>query len=209
MKKATYFLVYAATAVIGIVLLIFSREPLESPDPASLKNAVMAIGIVFIAAGLLNFIFSTRKVTDSEGSAVTRPWYLTAMSVASAFWGILLVAMSSTFTYTLAVTLGVSLIIAAIAQVIWIIGTSKPYGTSVWWYIVPVFVFGAGIIDITLINDYTDLAKSGATACIISGILLLFFAVNGVASLKRRRKAGGHSSKTEVSGNDTGNTTAA
>jgi uncharacterized membrane protein HdeD (DUF308 family) len=189
MKKATYSIVYAATLIIGVLLLVFSREPLTTPDPTSLRSIVVASGIVFIVIGIINFIFSLRKKATKYGVVKTRPWYVTAMAIAALFWGVLMIVMSRAFTTTLAVTLGVSLILAAIAQIIWIASTSRTSGVSGWWFVVPFAVLCAGIVDITLVNDFDNIDRSSATACVVSGILLLCYAVNGFVSLKNIRKA--------------------
>lgn len=189
MRKATYSIVYAATLILGVLLLIFSREPLTTLSPVSLRATVMAAGIVFIVIGIINFIFSLRKKATKYGVVKTRPWYVTAMAIAALFWGVLMIAMSRAFTTTLAVTLGVSLILAAIAQIIWIASTTRTSGVSGWWFVVPFCVLGAGIVDITLVNDFDNIDQSSSTACIVSGILLLCYAVNGFVSLKNIRKA--------------------
>lgn len=188
MKKATYFIVYTATLVIGVLLLIFSQEPMTRTDPVSLRTVVIASGIVYIAIGIISFLFSLRKKETPEGVIKTRPWYLTAMSIAAIFWGILIIVMSRPMTTTLAVTLGISLIIASFAQVIWIAGTTHTSGVSGWWYIIPFCVLGAGIIDITLVNDYANAGKSSSVACILSGILLLCYSLNGFISLKNLKR---------------------
>lgn len=187
MKKATYSIVYAATLVIGVLLLIYSQEPLTRPEPLTLRNVIIASGIVYIAIGIINFIFSLRMKDSAYGPVRTRPWYLTAMSIASVFWGILMVSLSASMTATLAITLGVSLIIAAFAQAMWIAGTTRTSGVSGWWYVIPACVLGAGIVDITLVNDNARLGQSSSTACIISGILLLCYSVNGFISLRNLR----------------------
>lgn len=188
MKKATYFIVYTATLVIGVLLLIFSQEPMTRTDPVSLHTVVIASGIVYIAIGIISFLFSLRKKETPEGIIKTRPWYLTAMSIAAIFWGILIVVMSRPMTTTLAITLGISLIIASFAQVIWIAGTTHTSGVSGWWYIIPFCALGAGIIDITLVNDYANTGKSSSVACILSGILLLCYSLNGFISLKNLKR---------------------
>ena len=157
-------------------------------DPVSLRTVVIASGIVYIAIGIISFLFSLRKKETPEGVIKTRPWYLTAMSIAAIFWGILIIVMSRPMTTTLAVTLGISLIIASFAQVIWIAGTTHTSGVSGWWYIIPFCVLGAGIIDITLVNDYANAGKSSSVACILSGILLLCYSLNGFISLKNLKR---------------------
>lgn len=66
MKKATYFIVYTATLVIGVLLLIFSQEPMTRTDPVSLRTVVIASGIVYIAIGIISFLFSLRKKRNSR-----------------------------------------------------------------------------------------------------------------------------------------------
>lgn len=188
MKKATYFIVYLAALVIGILLLIGNQAPMEETIPASMRGIVIASGIVFIFGGAVNLVYSMRPKYDAEGVMVSRPWYLTVMAIAALFWGILLVCLSGSFTYNFAVTSGVSLILAGLASVMWIVGARRPYGAAGWWYIAPLCTIGAGIIDITLINDYANLAQSSSTAAILSGILLLCLGVNGFISLNSRKR---------------------
>lgn len=186
MKKATYFVSYVAALVIGVLLLVFSHQNLVSEIPSTLRGVVVAGGIMFTVAGAIMLMYSMRPKYDAEGVPANRPWYQTAMSIATIFWGILLITLSGTFTYTLAVTLGVSLVLAGLAQIIWIVDNSRPYGAAGWWYVIPACVIGAGIIDVTLVNDYANLGQSNATASIVSGILLLALGVNGFISLNRR-----------------------
>lgn len=206
MKKTTYFLVYAATLVIGVLLLIFSQEPLTSVVPTALRGVMVTIGIVSTAAGVICLLLSMRRKRDADGVPASRPWYMTAMSICAIFWGILLICMPATFTGILPITLGVTLIIAGLAQGMWIIGASRPYGASGWWYVVPFCVIGAGIVDITLVNDYSNMAQSGSTACVLSGILLLCYGVNGFISLNRRKRIEKEvaDSVNEINGKDKG-----
>lgn len=188
MKKATYFVAYGASLVIGILLLIFSSQNLVIVVPATVKGVVIAGGIVFALAGAILLMASMRPLRDADGVPANRPWYETAMAIASIFWGVLLIVLSSTFTYTLAVTLGVSLVLAGLAQTMWIVDASRPYGAAGWWYVIPACVFGAGIVCVTLVNDYANLGQSNATASIVAGILLLAYGVNGYISLNRRNR---------------------
>lgn len=187
MKKATYFLIYVAALALGVLLLIFSQQPLTSTRPTGMQGVVTAAGIIFIAAGVLNLLLSMHLRRNADGVRQTRPWYLTAMSIAAILWGVLLVAMCVSMTYTLAVTLGVSMVIAALAQAMWIAGSTRSYGVSVWWYTVPCLMLAAGIVSVTLINDYTNPGASGSKASILAGIMFLLYGVNGFASLRRRR----------------------
>lgn len=188
MKKTTYFIVSLAAVVLGLLLLICNQAPLGEAFPGGIRGIVIAAGVLFIFGGVVNFIYSMRPRYNAEGVMQTRPWYLTAMSIAAMFWGILLVCLSATFTYTLAVTAGVSLILAGLAQWIYIYSQREPNGAAGWWYVIPFCTIGAGIVDVTLINDYNNLAQSSSTAAILSGILLLCLGVNGFISLNSRKR---------------------
>lgn len=188
MKKLTYFLVYLATLAIGVLLLAFNRDALSAEVPETLRGLVIAGGILFLVGGAVGMIASFKPKRDAEGVLENRPWYLTVMWIGSIFWGVLTLVFSPLFTAQMAATLGVDLIIAAFAQTMWIAEAAKPYGAVGWWYTIPFCVLGAGIVDITLINDYANIAQSSSTACIVSGILLLAYGANGILSINRRKR---------------------
>lgn len=191
MKRAIYSITYLAGLVIGLLFLIFSRDPLlYSGDAVSpvIKGLVIAGGITFCFAGIATLLMSLKIKKDANGVIENRPWYITAMGIASTFWGILTLCMAPVFAHNLAVTLGVSLVLAGLTQTMWTVDASRPYGAAGWWYVVAAAVFGGGIVDITLINDYSNFAQSSSTAAIVSGILLLCFGIVGLLSAGRRKR---------------------
>lgn len=189
MKKTVYFLAYTAILVIAILLLIFSREILTSPDPTDIRNTVLGAGILFIVIGAIFFMLSVIKTDEAGEQIKTRPWYYTATALISMLWGLALAIFTSPMTGILAISLGVSLILLGLAQIIWISSTAKKSGVSAWWIIVPVLAIGAGVADLILIYDASNADKSAYTACLVSGIVLLCVAVNGYISLKNLKHA--------------------
>lgn len=189
MKKATYFIVSAAAVAIGILLLIFSRDPLYVDGVSqTLRGITIAEGIIFSLGGLVGLIYSFRPKRDAEGVAMNRPWYATLMPIASIFWGVLLLVFNQLFTYNFYASIGVSLILAAICQTIWISNSARPYGASGWWYVIPFATLCAGVVDLTLSGLSQTLAYANSTACIVSGILLVLYGCNGFSSLNRRKR---------------------
>lgn len=188
MRKLVLLITYIAALMIGVLFLIFNQQARLMADPSTLRGLVIATGIIFIIPGIFMLLFSMRPKRNAEGEIITRPWYLTVMSIASLIWGIMCVSMPAMLTKYLAISLGVTLILAGLAQVIWIVQDSRPYGAPGWWYVIPFCVFCAGIIDLTLINDFTQVGNSSATAAIVSGILLMAFAFNGFISINRRKR---------------------
>lgn len=189
MKKTVYFLAYTAILVIAILLLIFSGEILSSPDPKDIRNTVLGAGILFIVIGAIFFMIYVIR-TDAAGEQIkTRPWYYTGAALLSILWGLALAIFTGPMTSILAITLGVSLILLGLSQIIWISSTAKKSGVSAWWIIVPVIAVAAGVVDLILIYDSTNADKSGYTATLLSGIVLLCVAINGYISLKNIKHA--------------------
>lgn len=188
MKKVTFLITYIAALVIGVLFLVFAGEADAPIVNGTIHGMMIAVGIILIIPGFVALIKSMKPRRDPNGVIKTIPWYITACSIASLAWGIMLLCIPSLSDY-LSITLGITLIIAALGQVIFIVLASRPYGASLAWYIVPLCVLCTGIIDITLINDYANRGDSNTTACILSGILLLLWAANGLLSLNYRKRS--------------------
>ncbi len=189
MKKATYFIVSAATLAMGILLLIFSRDPLYIDGISqTLHGITIAEGVLFCLGGLVGLLYSFRPKYDAEGVMTNRPWYHSMMSIAAIFWGILLLVFNQLFTYNFYGSIGVSLILAGICQAIWISTAARPYGAAGWWYVVPFAAVAAGICDLTLSGDAASLASANSISCIVSGIVLILYGVNGFMTLNRRKR---------------------
>ncbi len=188
MKKIVFYLCYLAALVIGILFLVFSGASRAAEAPDSIKGLMIATGIILIIPGFVVLLKSLMPKRDAAGNVVTRPWYTTAISIACLAWGIMLLCIPSMYN-TLSTTLGITLILAGFGQMVFIVNSSRPYGLSLAWYIVPICMICVGVIDMTLINDYSNVGDSNCTTAIISGIMLILFAANGFVSVGRRKAA--------------------
>lgn len=185
MKKLIYFLVYLAAAIAGALLLIFNHQSVEAAKPI-LHTLIIGAGIVFVVPGIYQLIASMRPKRNAAGIIVSRPWFSTAMGIASLIWGILMLCMPDGFLGNLNITLGVSLIIAGLAQIVWIVKGRRTNGAPIWLYIIPFIVIAVGVITLMLKRDFQNPGHDQIVGCIISGIALLVWAVNGFLSLPRR-----------------------
>ncbi len=185
MKKLIYFLVYLAAAVAGVLLLIFNQQSVEDAKPI-LHPLIIGAGIVFVVPGIYQLIASMRPKRNAAGIIVSRPWFSTAMGIASLIWGILMLCMPGGFLGNLNITLGVSLIIAGLAQIVWIVKGRRTNGAPIWLYIIPLLVIAVGVIVLMLKRDFQNPGHDQLVGCIISGITLVVWAVNGFLSLPRR-----------------------
>ena len=190
MKKAIYFIAYLAAAILGILLLIFNRDALSLPEtvPATLRGIVLVSGIVLVFPGLLLLLSSFRQRKDENGAPVVRPWYSTLTALVCLIWGITCICAPGFLTEYLAVTIGITLIIAGFGQIVLIVNAARPYSAAPWWYAVPFCVACVGVISILLIYDTDSLDRSASTAAVVAGISLVVYCVNGIVSLGRRKR---------------------
>lgn len=183
MKKILYAGSYLAALVIGVLMLIFNYQTLNSDQPI-LRGLIIAAGILFIVPGLLLLIGSLSPKRDENGEIIKRPWYTTVIAILALVWGILLICMPSGFMGNLNITLGVSLIILGIAQISWIIRSKE---STFWRFIIPALVICLGIVTLSVLNHYPDAGQSAQWAAIVSGLALVFWGFNGFASLRSKR----------------------
>lgn len=186
MRKAVYFLVYLATLVLGIMLLINARDVYETPIPGTLQSLVLAGGIIFLIGGAVGAIAGSRPVYTKKGQVKARPFYWTATWISCMIWGVITIIFSKFFTTQLCLTVGIDLIFASIAQIVWTLKTSKPEESYGWFIPVPVIAAGLGVYCITLLTGNPTTAQSCSTSAIIGGLTLLVYSINGVISLKNR-----------------------
>lgn len=187
MRKVIYAIVYLAALIIGSVLLIFNHQAVEDAQPV-LHPIVIAAGIIFVIPGLFLLIASLIPHKDSNGVVVSRPWISTVMGILTLIWGVLILCMPNGFLGHFNITLGVSLILAGLAQIIWIIKGRKVNGAPIWLYIVPLLTIAAGVWILILKADYQNPGKEVIQGCVIAGITLIVWAINGFGSLPRRKK---------------------
>lgn len=187
MRKVIYAIVYLAALIIGAVLLIFNHQAVENTQP-TLHPVMIAAGVIFVIPGLYLLIASLIPHKDANGVVVSRPWISTVMGIIALIWGVLILCMPGGLLGYLNITLGVSMVIAGLAQITWIIKGRKVNGAPIWLYIVPLLTIAAGVWVMILKKDYQDPGREVIQGCIISGITLIVWAINGFGSLPRRKK---------------------
>lgn len=187
MRKVIYAIVYLAALIIGSVLLIFNHQAVENAQP-TLHPVIIAAGIIFVIPGLYLLIASLIPHKDSNGVIISRPWISTVMGIIALVWGVLILCMPGGFLGYFNITLGVSLILAGLAQITWIVKGRKVNGAPVWLYLIPLLTIAAGVWVLLLKKDYQDPGREIINGCIIAGITLIIWAINGFGSLPRRKK---------------------
>lgn len=188
MKKFILYITYIAAALIGLMLLIFSQQAASIATPVAINALIIIIGVIFLIPGIGLLLASMRQKHDKDGKPINRNWLIILIAAIALIWGILSVSMTGILVKILPITLGITLIIAGIVQIIWIASTPKQYKQRAWWYIVPLVVIGVGIICILVVNAISMIGKASAIACIITGFALIIFAIGGFISLKRHPK---------------------
>lgn len=187
MKKAIYSICYVLAFCVGIMLLILNHQA-SSADHSILVNVMIGIGVVFVIPGISLLIANLIPKKEVEGMKKPNTTASTITGIIALVWGILILIMPSGMFGNLNITLGISIIILAIAQVIWIAKGKEINGAPLWLYIIPILVAAAGVAILLLKKDYQNPGRELEKGCIFAGIVLLFWAVNGFLSLPRRKK---------------------
>lgn len=187
MKKAIYFICYVLAFCVGILLLILNHHA-ATADNALLHNVFIGVGIVFVIPGISILLANLKPQKDLNSQHTSGSFLSGITGIIALIWGILILIMPSGMFGNLNITLGISIIILAIAQIIWIIKGKEINGAPLWLYIIPVLVAAAGVGILLIKKDYQNPGKELETGCIFAGIVLLFWAVNGFLSLPRRKK---------------------
>ncbi|MDE5790737.1 MAG: DUF308 domain-containing protein [Muribaculaceae bacterium] len=183
MKKTLFFICYVVGMLIGVMLLIFNYEAMNR-DQAMLQYTMIAAGVIFIIPGIFQLISSLSPKKDEFGNILPRKWYSTVVAVIALLWGIYILIMPLGYKDNLSITLGISLILAGVAQAVWIVKTSE---STFLRFIVPVVTVVVGILVCSVLNHYPDNGKSAQIGAIISGVMLLIWGVNGFFSLRSKR----------------------
>lgn len=187
MKRMIYFLCYLLALCVGIVLLIFNHEAINTEN-TTLHNIFIGVGVVFILPGISILIANLRTKRDENGNIIKTSWPSNLTGLIALIWGILTLIMPNGIFGNLNITLGISLVIISIAQIVWIIRERKTNDTPFWIYIIPLIVIGVGGWIIFMKKDFQSPGKEIQLGCVITGILLLFWGINGFLSLSRRIK---------------------
>lgn len=183
MKKVIYFICYVVGLLIGVSLLIFNYEAMDR-DQTVLRYTLLIAGVLFVIPGLIQLIASLRPKRDENGNILPHKWYTTVVAVLALLWGIYMLIFPLGYNNNLSITLGVSLILAGLAQGVWIVRTSE---STFLRFIVPIVTIAVGVLVCTVFNHYPDNGKSAQIGAIISGIMLIIWGVNGFFSLRSKR----------------------
>ena len=124
MKKTLFFICYVVGMLIGVMLLIFNYETMNR-DQTLLRYAMLATGVIFIIPGVFQLIASLSPKKDENGNILPRKWYSTVIAVIALLWGIYILIMPLGYDGSLRITLGVSLVLAGVAQAAWIVRTAE------------------------------------------------------------------------------------
>lgn len=176
MKKPSSLITYLASLVIGIILLCFNNR-------AELSTVIVrTIGILITVPSALMFIgfFIGRSNSDRMKAPA---WYTILVACAGLVLGIWMLCMPLFFSDVAVYTLGVVLILVGIAQIVFIHLASKGVGANIWWYCLPVVVIAGGFIICFIGPKSTE-----SWLYIVTGILLIANALNGIASMGREAK---------------------
>ena len=127
MKGRTYLFSYLSALVIGILLLVFHESS------GLFEGVVIAMGILIIIPSAIMLIAGfLRKVTTAS------KWYGVIASVAGLVFGIWMLCMPSFFINASIYTLGILLILAGVAGILFVINAARPASVNYLWMIVPV-----------------------------------------------------------------------
>lgn len=187
MKKIIYALTYLAALVIGVCLLVFNQQVVEDAQPV-LRPVMIAAGVIFVIPGIYFLLSSLRTQRDANGLPVSRPWFSTVVGAISLIWGILLLCMPDGLLGNINISFGVSLIVASIAEIIWIVRGRRVNGAPIWLYILPLITIAAGVYVLLMKADYQNPGNERIWGCIVTGAALILWSINGFMSLPRRKK---------------------
>jgi len=187
MRKIIYAFAYVAALVIGICLLVFNHQAMEN-SMSVLRPIIITAGIIFVVPGIYFLLSSLRTHRDAYGVIVSRPWFSTGMGAISLIWGVLILSMPYGFIGNLNITFGISLIIASIAQILWIVKGRKINGAPIWLYLIPLATIAAGIVVTVLRKDFQNPGYEFSIGSIITGAGLILLSLNGFLSLPHRKK---------------------
>ncbi|MDE5552382.1 MAG: DUF308 domain-containing protein [Muribaculaceae bacterium] len=177
MKERTYLFTYLSSLIVGILLLIYHS------DDKLYNGVVIAIGILIGIPSLIMLVSYLLPRKDKEGNLRPKPWYGIIASAAALGLGIWMVSDAAFFVQISIYTLGVVMILAGVAGMLFTIMAARPAPVQFLWLIVPILSIAAGVT--VLVLGPKTIAGSAA---LITGIVLTVYSVNGFTSLYREGK---------------------
>ncbi len=178
MKNLTSIFSYIAALIIGVILLVFYSESMV------LQGIVIALGILVALPSLIMLIRFLIPKKMEDGEKVPTPWYGIVVTIAGLAFGIWMLIAPSFFVSITVYTLAVILILSGISGWLFVSENARPYGgANIWWYCVPVLTILGGVVLCIL-----GASALGQIANLVTGILLVLFAINGFTSYGREAK---------------------
>ena len=172
MKNTQYLVSYIFTLIIGVLLLVYSRQT------NIFEIIVVVIGICFIIPSLVGLYMGFAGKKQTDGSRKSRPWYIGTSAIAGLVGGVLLVAMPGFFVHYLIYTFGVILVVAGIIQILFLSAEGRDIGgMPTAWFIMPWIIVATGIAIIIIGPE-----KLADAATIVTGIALTLYSINGLLS---------------------------
>lgn len=180
MKIGNYIVSYVSALVIGILLLIFHDQPTLYNTVVIVIGALIAIPALIL---LIANLFSKTKEGKGAGYASAVKWITVAISAVGMALGLWMVCNPGFFINIIIYVLGAILLIAGILQMFSIYQAARPMHPAMFWFIVPIISIAAGLVIICLGPE-----KVVHFAGLVTGIVLVIYAVNGFASAGREAK---------------------
>ena len=177
MKKTASLITYLSACVIGIILLALHEQV------ALFKGIVIAMGILITVPSAIMFFASFASKKNPDGTLTYPAWYTIVVACAGLVLGIWMLVMPSFFEFAMIYTLGVVLILVGMAQLVFIFNASRPFGANPLWYCIPVLTIAGGFIVI-----FIGPKGMNSWATIVTGIILIVYAINGIGAWGRERR---------------------
>lgn len=183
MKNLPSLLTYLSALIIGILLLVFC-------DKADLlQGIIIAMGIVILIPSIVMLIRCIVPKKEKDGTRDTTSWYSVMVAIAGLALGAWLLISPGFFINATVYTLAAVVILAGIVGWVFIVQHSRPYGASIGWYVVPALMICGGVVLCLLGTKVLGMAAN-----ITAGVLLVVYAVNGMAAYGREARSGAKSS---------------
>ena len=146
---------------------------------------VLIIGALIALPSLILLIMELMRKRPAEkaGYAETLKWSSVVAAVAGLAFGIWMLINPAFFVKAIIYTLGAILILVGLIQIISIYYASRPLRPAIGWFIVPILTLLAGCVI-----EFLGADKVASYAGLVTGIMLVIYAANGLASAGREAK---------------------
>lgn len=161
-----FVIFFALPALVVGIMLIIARANI------SLRGVVVTGGILFVAAGILNLIFSERNRAKRRRVVTTA---LNRVSSAAAFiLGLSMLVFVDTFTSIVPFTIGTAIGLLTAIHLAYLDRCSRLGGISRWW---DLSAFGTATASAYLYTRQSD-GSDDTSIMLVTGIVLIYFALS-------------------------------